>query len=199
MGWKKMKGKRVFLVHGWGDNPEVNWLPWIKKELERKGFKVTAPFMPDTDYPKISAWVKTLKDAVGVLDKDTYFIGHSMGCQTIMRAIESLPGKDVCGGVVFVAGWIKILEMPSLSAEELKIVEPWTRGDVDFNGVKRRIGASVAIFSDNDPFIPLSQEKLFKEKLGAKTIIEHNKGHFRKEDGVTELPVVLQEFLKVSK
>jgi len=29
--------KRVFIIHGWGGNPEEGWLPWLKKELEAKG------------------------------------------------------------------------------------------------------------------------------------------------------------------
>ena len=194
-----MKTKRVFLVHGWSGKPSDDWFPWIRKELETRGFEFISPEMPDTDYPRISAWVEKLKVTIGNLDKDTYFIGHSMGCQTIMRTIESLPGKEPCGGAVFVAGWIQMQKMPGLSLEEAEIVKPWIKGDVNFDKVKKRLGHSVAIFSDNDPFIPLSQDKLFKERLGSKTIIEHNKGHFRKEDGIEELPVALQELLKVAK
>ena len=28
--------KRVFIVHGQGFNPKINWYPWLKKELESK-------------------------------------------------------------------------------------------------------------------------------------------------------------------
>ena len=54
------------------------------------------------------------------------------------------------------------------------------------------------IFSDNDPFVPLDKnEGLLKEKLGAKTIVLHDKGHFTEEDNVTELPEALEEFLRL--
>jgi len=33
------KNKRVFIVHGWGGHPEEGWFPWLKKELERRGFE----------------------------------------------------------------------------------------------------------------------------------------------------------------
>ncbi|MBN2095678.1 MAG: alpha/beta hydrolase [Candidatus Aenigmarchaeota archaeon] len=193
-----MKERRVFLVHGWGEKPDGNWFSWIKGELEKNGFKVIAPEMPDTNFPKVGAWVEKLREEVGHLDKDTYFIGHSMGCQTIMRTIESFKEKERCGGAVFVAGWIQILEMPNLSAEESEIVKSWIKGDVDFGKVKHILGASVAIFSDNDPFIPLEQEKLFRDKLGAKTIVQHARGHFTARDGITEFPLALQELLEVA-
>ena len=35
--------KRVFIIHGWGGYPEEGWLPWLKKELEKNGFKVFVP------------------------------------------------------------------------------------------------------------------------------------------------------------
>ena len=48
--------KRVFIVHGWDFNPKMNWYPWLKKELERKGFDVMVPEMPNTSEPEINAW-----------------------------------------------------------------------------------------------------------------------------------------------
>ena len=37
-----------------------------------------------------------------------------------------------------------------------------------------------------------------REKLGAKVIVKHNMKHFSVEDGITELPVALEELLKIS-
>src|SRR3990167_5523753 len=97
--------KRVFIIHGWGSNPKDDWFPWIKKELESKGFKVEIPVMPNTDEPKVNEWVGFLKKIVKNPDKDTYFIGHSIGCQTILRYLENLDKKIKIGGCIFVAGW----------------------------------------------------------------------------------------------
>lgn len=42
--------KRVFIVHGWDGKPSGAWLPWLKKELEAKGFdrypKIKTLFTP---------------------------------------------------------------------------------------------------------------------------------------------------------
>src|SRR3989344_9568337 len=112
--------QRVFIVHGWDGHPEEGWFPWLKRELEAKGFKVYVPQLPDAANPRIYNWVPALAAAVGEADEETYFVGHSMGCQTIARYLESLPEEKQLatskplrkearrgGGAVFVAGFFK--------------------------------------------------------------------------------------------
>lgn len=55
----------------------------------------------------------------------------------------------------------------------------------------------VAIFSDNDVFVELDQKEFFEEKLGAETILEHDKGHFGPADDISELPSALESILKL--
>ena len=56
----------------------------------------------------------------------------------------------------------------------------------------------MAIFSDNDPYVPLDNQEEFKGMLNAKIIIEHEKGHFSGSTGTIELPVVLEAILEIS-
>lgn len=187
--------KRVFIIHGWGGHPNEHWSPWLKRELEKRGFSVETPQMPDTDNPSIEQWVPFLAKLVGKPDKETYFIGHSIGCQTIMRYLEKI--KEPVGGVVFVAGWVKLkgLETP----EEEHIAKPWLEAPIDFGKIKRAAKNFVAFFSDDDPFVPLDDTKVFKEKLGAKIIVEKNKGHYTMETKISEVPAVLQAILEISR
>lgn len=46
--------KNIFVVHGWEGGPDKDWMPWAKRELERKGYEVHLLSMPDPDYPKIN-------------------------------------------------------------------------------------------------------------------------------------------------
>ncbi|MBI5076995.1 hypothetical protein HZB94_01255 [Candidatus Falkowbacteria bacterium] len=58
---------------------------------------------------------------------------------------------------------------------------------------------SVAIFSDNDPYVPIDNQDDFRDKLGSEIVIEHNRGHFSgPTDNVIELPVVLETILKIA-
>jgi len=96
--------KKVIIIHGWEGSPQSNWFPWLKKELEAKGFVVEVPIMPDTMNPTLENWLAHLKKVAGEPNENTYFVGHSLGVITILRYLESLEDKKV-GGVVLVAGF----------------------------------------------------------------------------------------------
>ncbi len=182
--------KRVFLIHGWEGYPEEGWRPWFKKELEAKGFQVFVPAMPDTNHPKVDAWVKHLADIVMAPDEECYFIGHSLGCITILRYLESLKENQKVGGVVFVAGFTSNLGYEELSSFFTK--------PIDWEKIKSHCPKFVAIHSDNDPFISLHYGDLFKEKLDAEVIIEHDKKHFSGDNGIMELPSAFGAILKLA-
>lgn len=186
--------KRVFIIHCWADGPEDNWYPWLKTQLESKGFEVQVPEMPDTETPKIEAWVSYLANLVGELNKDTYFIGHSVGCQTILRYLSVQSG--LAGGVVLVTPWLRLkgLEGP----EELEIMKEWIETPLSLEEIKNHSKKFTAILSDNDPFVFVEDGEIFNNKLRSEIIIEHSKGHITKrDDGITELPSALEELLKM--
>ena len=183
--------KTTYLIHGWGGSSEGGWFDWLKAELPKKGFNVGAFDMPDTDNPKIESWVKYMEEKIPFeeLDKDTYFIGHSVGCQTIMRYLEKFPKQKQIGGCVFVAGWFDLI---NLEPEEIEIAHPWINTKIDFSRITRHTNNILAIFSDNDPYVHLDEAKKFKENLGAQIIIKKNQEHF---DSVEKIPEILK-FIK---
>ncbi len=189
--------KRVFIIHGWGGTPDSEWLPWLAKNLRKKGFLVEVPAMPDTDNPKIEAWTEHLQKIVGECDGNTYFVGGSIGCQAIMRYLEKIPESEKCGGIVFVAGWITLTGLED--EEERFVSSSWVNTPIDFEKVKRHAKKIVCLFSDNDPYVPAENWDIFSKNLDAEIIIEKNKGHFTEEDRVTELPAALEAVLKIAR
>lgn len=190
--------KRVFIVHGWDGAPSEGWFPWLKRELELKGFKVYVPQLPDAENPRMFNWVPKLAEVVGQPDAQTYFIGHSMGCQTIARYLESLPNGIVVGGAVFVAGFFKHLTGLEDDAEVRATDRHWLATPLDLDKVKSHLPRAIAIFSDDDPWVPLDNQDDFHNKFGAEIIIEHAKGHFSgSRDKTTELPIALASLLKI--
>src|SRR3989338_4266359 len=119
--------KRVFIIHGWGGFPEEGWFPWLKRELEAKGFEVHVPQLPDAGKPRIFNWVPKLAEVVGTPDENTYLVGHSMGCQTIVRYLEKLPENVKIGGAVFVAGYFKGLTGIENEPGSTEILGPWLK------------------------------------------------------------------------
>jgi predicted alpha/beta hydrolase family esterase len=124
-----------------------------------------------------------------------YFVGHSIGCQTILRYIEQLPTEVKVAGVILVAPWMTLMNQ---SPEEVEIAGPWIETSIDFEKVKTHTQKFVTIFSDDDPCVPIENKNLFEERLGAETILEHNKGHFSGSDGITQLPSVFRALMSLA-
>ncbi len=181
---------RVFIIHGWDGYPEEGWFPWLKKELEQQGIEVHVPQLPDAENPRIEKWVPKLAEIVGAADKDTYFVGHSMGCQTIARYLELLPEGIKIGGAVFIAGFFKRLTGLENDPDVQETARHWLDAPLNFEKIKSHLPKSVALFSDNDPYVPLDNQDDFREKLGSKILIEHQKGHFSGNEEAKQLPVV---------
>lgn len=190
--------KRVFIVHGWGGYPEEGIFPHLKKELESRGFSVSAPFMPEPLNPKIETWVNFLDKQIRTPDENTFLFGHSIGAPAILRYLESLPEEMKIGGAVFLAGWVHLTNEAYEAEGDEEIAKSWLETPIDWNKIKTHSNKFVAIFSDDDPFVPLSDSEIFKNNLDAKIVIEHNKGHFSGSDGINELSSALNAILEMA-
>jgi predicted alpha/beta hydrolase family esterase len=186
--------KRAVIIHCWEGYPEYCWYPNTKTSLEQLGLKVEVPEFPNTTKPQLSEWLPHLTSIVGSPDSELFLIGHSLGCVTIMRYLESLNTDTKIGGAILVAGYTD-----DLNFEELKnfFITP-----LDFEKMKLHCDKFVAINSDNDPYVDLKYADILKEKLGAEVIVKHNMGHFsgaiEGESSCTELPDVAESVKKLS-
>ncbi len=188
--WKKMK--KVYLIHGWGgSDSSEGWFGWLKDELRKRDIEIVVFNMPNTDYPKINEWIGFLKENIKEtnLNEETYFIGHSIGCQAILRYLEQLPENIKILGGIFIAPWMELDKntIEEEGEEVKKIAKPWMETPIDFEKVKKHTQKFLCILSDNDPYVPLSNEKFFKEKLNAKTIIKNNEEHFNETKEIKEI------------
>lgn len=189
--------KKIYIIHRWDGKPESDWYSWLKKELERKYNKkdrdsrieVRILKMPNTEEPVIREWVDYLKKAVPSPDKNTYFVGHSIGCQAIMRYLETFDNVKI-SGALFVAGWFYL---ENLEDEEVKkIAAPWLKDSINLEKVRKSIGDLRVILSNNDPYDCVGKNKeRFEQKLNATVLIEKDGGHFTE----AECPVILNNFL----
>ncbi len=180
--------KRAVIVHCWGGNSNYAWYPWAKAELEKLGYAVTVPDMPDSDPPKLATWLPHLRQVIGEADEDLVLIGHSIGTVAIMRYLESLQSGQV-GKVIMVAGFTDQLGFSEL--------ENFFETRLDFSSIKTKSkNGFVVIQSDDDPFVSEQYGTRLQEELGAKLIIKHGAKHMSGdvdgEEACTELPELLE-------
>lgn len=177
--------KKVYVIHGWGgSSSNEGWFGWLDKELKKRKMEMVMFDMPETDHPKIESWVGFLRDNIKDVDEHTYFVGHSIGCQTILRFLEKLHRHKKIGGCVFVAPWLDLI---NLEPEEMEIAHPWVNSKIDFARINDHCNKFLAIFSDNDPYVHLDEVDKFKKNLGAKIIIKHNQEHFNETEKIPEI------------
>lgn len=189
---------KIYMVHCWEGTKDDGWYPWLDEKISSDSNKVIRFNMPNTENPKINEWIAELDKQVDILDENTYFIGHSIGCQTILRYLE---GKNVdkIGGILFVAPWLDLLKEAIEDEESYNTAYPWIHTVINFDKVKKMTDNITCIFSDDDYFVSLNQKERFEELLNAKTSVVSCKGHISADDGVDELAEIYDKTLEMLK
>jgi|JI10StandDraft_1071094.scaffolds.fasta_scaffold12274_12 predicted alpha/beta hydrolase family esterase len=186
--------KRVFIIHGYTGSPNIVWYPWLRNELERLGVEVKVLKMPNRFFPKKQKWVKTVGDSVGDLNTETYFVGHSLGANTLMHYFAEMSGEVKLGGVVLVSG---PYSMPVTSIRNLYYriaLRSFFNRPIEFRALSSMVGKTVVVHGDNDMIVPISQSEYIAAQLNAPLVVVKKGGHMI----VKEAPAVLSAVLKLT-
>ena len=125
--------------------------------------------------------------------KDDIFIGHSLGCMGVLQYLQILPDDTKVKKVILIAGFEKLKDAAFEALKDWDTFKPWKKATFDYEKVKSMSKLWIALFSDNDPFVShKNNSKVYKDKLGAKIILQHDMGHFSQENGVRTLPILLE-------
>jgi predicted alpha/beta hydrolase family esterase len=182
--------KNAAIFHGTGGNPGVYWIPWLKAELEKQGYKVTVPALPDPDNPDIKVHLPFVLNNVH-FDEDTVLIGHSSGAPLILSVLENIEPK--IKKAILVAGFYKPL--PSGRNNELQDSYDWGR-------IKTHAESFTFINSDNDPWGCDDQMgREMQQHLGGELIVMHD-GHMGSDSfnqPYREFPMLVEIIDKDSK
>ena len=187
---------RVFIIHGYQSHPDEAWLPWLKHELEGKGCIVSLPAMPHPDHPVIHDWTRFIEELIGEPDRETFIVGHSMGCHAVLHYLEGIGAtRKSVGKTVLVAGTFPIQRSAaeaSKLAHENPVLVPWFSAGVNPVSVKQAVGECTVILSDKDPYIDVAEATAtFRAALDPKIIIVPGAGHFNEDDHWMKLPEAL--------
>lgn len=158
--------KNAIILQGAGETQKSFWLPYIKKELGKKGYKVWLPQLPGIDNPQLKEILPfVLKN--GKFTKETVIIAHSAGCPLTLSVLENIKVK--IKQAILVAGYFSPL--PEGANDILQEKYNWKK-------IRSHVEDIVFINSDNDPWgCDDKQGKKMFNKLGGTLIIRHGEGH----------------------
>ncbi|MDX7999299.1 serine hydrolase family protein [Xenorhabdus sp. Reich] len=177
----QFSGKKIIIIHGYTASPSSNWFPWLKEMLTEQGANVVLPEMPESSAPKPEDWADMLMDVIPKADKNTIFIGHSLGCITILRHLEAIHSPSLhIGGYILVAGF----DSPQTTLPEL---DSFTAEPLDYIFLREMTKHRISIISSNDEIISPQSSDALAHALQAQVINIDNGGHFLDRDGFTRL------------
>jgi len=177
--------KNAIIIHGTYGNPDENWLPWLKIELEKIGYQVYVPTFPTPENQNLKAWLKVIEDLHNNIGAQTILIGHSVGASFILSILESL--NLPVRAAFLVSGFLGLLnneEFDNLNKE-------FVNRKFDWDKIKRNVQEIHLYHSNNDPYVPIEKAYELATNLGIEPIIIKNGGHFNETAGYREFPRLL--------
>lgn len=178
----------VFIAHGAYGDPRENWIPWIKKELEKEGHEVIVPAFPTPEGQTWENWQRIATEALtGHAPGRTVLIGHSIGAAFVLRLAElsSEPFRSVFALCPFLRG----LGLPAFDPLNVTFL----RHAFIPEKIKRGARRIVCMAGDNDPYVPLAMAEETAETAGGELVIVKNGGHLNAKAGLTEFPLLLEK------
>lgn len=156
---------RIFIIQGIDASAESYWYPWLKSELSSEiGKEIKAENISVPDMPKkaeLQLWKDKIKEVVGIVDENTYFVTHGMGGIATLKYIEE-SGKKV-GGVVLVSSYI---------SSDTKNITAFENTQLDYKNLGDNIKHISVLATRDDKGAPYKLSEELAEKLGAKFILE---------------------------
>lgn len=177
------------LVHGSFGSPFVNWIPWLRSELEKDGSVVYTPDFPTGGgYQNFNNWSRLLKvyTDLGIVNENTVIYAHSIAPVFICKFL--INNKIRVKKIVSVCGFNNYLGIN----EEYDSVNESMYFD-NLEDIKNYCDEIICYYSDNDPYVNYDAEKDFADRISTKQYCIHNGGHLNSESNYKEFKELLNE------
>ena len=173
------------LIHGYDSSSRGAFLPWLKEELEKKGFEVQAPDLPNSSHPKEKEQVaRVLNDCR--IDEHTIVVGHSLGGTVALKALQKANKK--IAGLVLVAPAID-KEFPGAERRAYWADFSW---DIDYEKIMRLTNFRIILSDYRERQKRGAYIRSLADKLGAQVVAASaQKEHFVGK----EEPIILSQLL----
>jgi predicted alpha/beta hydrolase family esterase len=175
--------KTVLILHGIGGHAGIHWQQWLHDELEKQGYKVLMPELPNPGHPDRKTWLNVCTEELSDINLgELTIVGHSLSVTTALDFIEQSSGK--IGALMSVAGFAEDYgaELNSYFLSEKTI---------NFETVKNKLKWAEVVYGDNDPYVTQSALKQVADGLNAQPTIIPDGGHLNTETGFTKFPLLV--------
>lgn len=186
---------RVVIVPRWSGEATSDWYPWIRAELGRDSgpaLSVEVLDLPRPDAPEIDACVAAFQAQLGTRVeelRDTILVGHSVGCQALMRYLAQLAPATAGVGpkrLVCIAGWWTV-------DEPWPTIRPWIDTPIALPRLRANTPGGVSVLlSQDDPFTAdwRSNQSTWEQRLDAEVRVVPDGRHFNGEQEPAVLELV---------
>ncbi|OWY37332.1 hypothetical protein CEK28_17515 [Xenophilus sp. AP218F] len=172
---------QVYIVHGYTASPQDHWFPWLKAKMEAEGVAVSVLAMPDSAAPRFDAWQAHLDKHIDRHDPHCFYIGHSLGCISLLQHLQRQDDACRVGGLILVAGFDEpVADLEMLNAFLAPAYSP--------DKIKRIAPQRASIASRDDGIVPHAFSERLARKLDTTLDSIDRGGHFLGREGFTELP-----------
>lgn len=171
--------KNALILHGTQGGSNDNWHPWLKKELENKGYKVWLPDLPGAEHPDLKRYLRFIfSNKEWEFNSESVIIGHSSGAVATLAILNELQDKISINTCILVSVFEK--NSPGGKWSPNKDLFNYK---FDLQHIKNKVRDLVFIISDNDPYCTVEYVKKLGSSLGGKVIVTHGDGHFSVASG----------------
>ncbi|MGV8169683.1 MAG: class I tRNA ligase family protein [Candidatus Nanoarchaeia archaeon] len=170
---------------------ELNWLPWVKKDLIKNNVPTETPLMPDVVVPDYDSWKKELEK--NNINESTILVGYSCGASFLVRWLGDTKRK--INKLILVAPRKIVEHEEKESAEAVRALHNY---EIDL-AIKNRVKKIMIFTSDNEIDLGKESVKIFHDALGGEIINLSGRGHYTSNDmGTEEFPELVEEIMKSS-
>lgn len=179
-----MKTKAIIIHGNSGGTGNDQWIPWLKSELESRGFEVLNPTFPDNEIARSSIWLPYLH-ALGVTE-DTILVGWSSGAVAAMRYSET---HKIKGSVLIGACYTDLGDEKEKQAGYYD--EPW-----NWKSIRENQQWIAQFASIDDPVIPIGEGRYVHQMLETEYFEYPDKQHFGYPTPMPVFPELLEVILR---
>lgn len=166
--------KRAVILHALEQDSGGHWYPWLKAQLEQRGYAVWVPDLPMSHRPDAVQWTDCLLSRKDWDFTDNLVIGHSAGAVEVLQLAQALPEGVQLKAAVMASAFSEVLPQDDDWAQLKGLFSP----PLNFAKIKAHAQEFLFVHGSDDPWCPLEQAEYLAKQTGGELVLVHGGGHF---------------------